>query len=271
MNQGLQFTASYTYSKTIDDISGNAGGSDSDVTETNSFFQDKSLFRGLSAYDARNVFSLGSTYELPVGAGKRFGGGMGRRANKVAAGWEIGGILTLRNGFPGSISIGNRLTAIGIQNERPDLVFGASGNPIQGQSAGCDISNTGVINPPGSIAPGTAGRIIAPGTALGTAETYFDPCAFAQPPARTFGNLGRNTFTLPGFASLDINLTKNTALTEAANLQFRFEAFNLLNRVNLGNPIRNVFDNAGRPSATAGRIENSQTARQIQLSLKLIF
>ena len=76
---------------------------------------------------------------------------------------------------------------------------------------------------------------------------------------------------LPGFAAVDFSMTKNTALAEAMNLQFRFEAFNLFNRVNLGNPGRNVFDTSGRPNSLAGRITDSQTARQLQLSFKLIF
>jgi hypothetical protein len=271
MAKGFQFSASYTFSKTIDDISGNAGGSDSDVTEVNSFYQDKSLFRGLSAYDARNVFSFSGVYEMPFGAGRRFGNSLGGFANKLVGGWELASILTLRDGFPASVSISNRLSAIGIQNERPDLMPDARANPTNGVSAGCYISTVGAVyssTPPLGV---TVGQVVEPGTKLGTAELYFDPCSFAIPPSRTFGNLGRNTIILPGFAGVDITMTKNTSLTEAMNLQFRFEAFNLLNRVNLGSPSRNVFDTAGRPSSIAGRITSSQTARQLQLSVKFIF
>ena len=110
------------------------------------------------------------------------------------------------------------------------------------------------------------------GTPLGTPDLYFDPCAFLLPPANTLGNLGRNTLTMPGRATLDFSLMKNFDVKEDAKLQFRFEAFNLFNRVNLGIPSRTVRNTSGVLNATAGRIDNTVgTPRQLQFALKLNF
>ncbi len=57
-------------------------------------------------------------------------------------------------------------------------------------------------------------------------------------------------------------------------MQFRFEAFNILNRVNLAPPIANssLFDGSGNPISTAGQVDQTATtSRQLQFGLKLIW
>jgi hypothetical protein len=72
-------------------------------------------------------------------------------------------------------------------------------------------------------------------------------------------------------AEVDLSVFKNTALSERANLQFRAEFFNLLNRTNLGTPNATVFAGAA-VSGSAGQITTlATTPRQIQFGLKLIF
>jgi hypothetical protein len=97
---------------------------------------------------------------------------------------------------------------------------------------------------------------------------------FVEPPTElTFGNLGRNTLRLPGLATLDFTFGKNFQITEASELQFRFEAYNFFNRPNFRLPGGNmeVFDDETAANPTAGRIESSNTARQIQFGLKYTF
>ena len=253
MTRGLQFSAAYTFAKMIDEISGLQTASDVNTGTNEAVYQNIKLTKGLSAFDNRNVFTLSSIYDLP------FGTGASGMAAKVLAGWQISGILTLRDGFRGTIEQSNRLSGIGIRQELPDLVAGFSNNPISGVSAGCTLGT------------GANARTIAAGTPLGTPDLYYDICAFAQSPALTLGNLGRNTMSLPGLASVDFTLGKDTKITEATTLQFRFEAYNLLNRVNLGNPSESVFETNGQPTSTAGRITSSKTARQLQFGLKLMF
>src|SRR2546423_15694839 len=67
---------------------------------------------------------------------------------------------------------------------------------------------------------------------------YFNPAAFARIPQYTFGNVGRNTMRGPEAFSWDFSTVKNFVLPkEGHQLQFRFEAYNLTNRPNFGNPI----------------------------------
>lgn len=259
MSQGVQFSASYTFSKNLDEISGSQTASDTDTGVQSSYYHDRTLYKGPSAFDARNVFTFSGTYELPFGPGRRFGSGLSGVAQRIFGGWELGGILTLRNGFPFSVIRGGRgdLGDMGISDEVPDLAPGASNNPTSGTTAGCS-------GHPAAM----------PGAKLGTPELWYDPCVFVEPPTDlTFGNLGRNTLSLPGFATVDFTLGKNFEITEASVLQFRFEAYNFFNRPNFRLPSGNmeVFDDDGAALSTAGRIESSSPARQIQFGLKLVF
>ena len=257
MRNGLQFSAAYTFSKNLDQISGLQSASDTDVGFNQAFYQNIAWTKGLSSFDSRNVFTASSTYDLPFGSGKMYGSGVTGAAAKVLGGWQLSGILSLRNGFPGQITRGNRYSGIGIAGETPDLAPGFSTNPTEGTYQGC------------AQYPATATR--PAGLKLGTPEMYFDPCAFISPPDRTLGNVGRNTLILPGSASLDLTLGKDTQLTETTKLEFRFEAYNLFNRVNFSAPGRNVFTNANVPDPASGLIESSSTARQLQFGLKLTF
>jgi hypothetical protein len=106
---------------------------------------------------------------------------------------------------------------------------------------------------------------------LGTQAQWFNPEAFVLPTVGTYGNLGRGVFTGPGLAEVDLSVFKNTAVSERANLQFRAEFFNLLNRTNLGTPNATVFAGSA-VSGSAGQITTlATTPRQIQFGLKLIF
>jgi hypothetical protein len=259
--QGLQMGGSYTFGKAIDHISGLQTSSDTSAS-TNSVpsIHHKESFRGLSAFDARHVFNFNSTYELPIGPGKALGSGLTGVGKWLLAGWQLGGVVALSAGFPTDITIGSRFGFLGHGTEYPDLAPGASNNPTSGTSLGCTLTISG------------GSRVIAAGTPVGTPDMYFDPCAFAFPAAQTLGNLGRNVVIMGGRAVVDFVLTKNMELTEAAKLQFRFEAFNLFNRVNLGIPSRSVFNARGQAPARAGEINSTMgTARQLQLGLRLTF
>jgi len=87
------------------------------------------------------------------------------------------------------------------------------------------------------------------------------PCV----PVGTDGNLSRNAFRGPAFKSVDLGLFKNTKVWENLNVQFRVEAFNLFNRVNLYNPVGDL----GSPQF--GKSVAAFAPRQIQLGLKLVF
>jgi hypothetical protein len=104
------------------------------------------------------------------------------------------------------------------------------------------------------------------GAGTRTPEQWFNPLAFAAPAPYTFGNAGRNTVYGPGMQTLDFALARTVTVTETARFQLRLEAFNSLNKVNLGTP--NRFVN----TAQFGTITESSTpGRQIQLSARFSF
>ena len=97
------------------------------------------------------------------------------------------------------------------------------------------------------------------------------------------GNLGRDTLTAPGFSDWDLSLLKNTHIGERLNIQFRGEAFNLLNHTNLLTPNAVVFSSgpsqgtaanqtaAAVASPTAGVVTAAATSRQLQVGVKVLF
>ncbi|HTM48941.1 MAG TPA: carboxypeptidase regulatory-like domain-containing protein [Bryobacteraceae bacterium] len=99
-----------------------------------------------------------------------------------------------------------------------------------------------------------------------TPEQWFNPLAFSAPAPYTFGNVGRNTVYGPGMVTLDFAIARTFRISETSGLQFRIEAFNGLNKVNLGTP--NRFVN----TAQFGTItEPASPGRQIQLSARFSF
>ncbi|MBI1956340.1 MAG: hypothetical protein HYS38_08105 [Acidobacteria bacterium] len=103
-----------------------------------------------------------------------------------------------------------------------------------------------------------------------TLQRWFNTAAFQQPAPGTYGNLSRNTMFGPGAWIFDFSVFKNFALRETMKLQFRAEAFNILNHPNFGTPAATVgsFGFGTISSTTFGDLGMS---RNIQLALKLNF
>ena len=160
--------------------------------------------------------------------------------NRLASGWSVSSLATLQSGFPFT----------------PQLSY----NP----------SNSGDTRNPVRpfVNPNFTGNVI-----IGSPNQWFNPAAFLAPPNNSgfWGNLGRDTLIGPGLATWDFSVHKDTRLREKMNLQFRAELFNLLNRANFNTPNAVVFTPSG-VSPTAGLITSTSTAaRQVQLSLKLLW
>ena len=110
---------------------------------------------------------------------------------------------------------------------------------------------------------------------LGGPDRYFDPAAFVLQPAGTLGTLGRGALIGPNLRTLDFSIVKNNRWGEKVKIQFRAEAFNLLNRANFGPPNLIAFTGAAdneQPLTSFGRIRSTVTAaRQIQFGLRISF
>jgi hypothetical protein len=230
---GASALVSYTFGKSIDDSSTffpSAGDANFPQDSRNPGAE-----RGRSNFDLRHRFSLGYSYELPLGKNRKFLADHGF-LSQMLSGWTTNGIVTLQSGRPFTVALlpeyDNSNTGIA------SLGFGANDRPNR-------------------IAPG---KEINPGP-----DQWFDTDAFFPGDFGTFGNSGRNILDGPGYQDLSLSLLKDSYLGEEARLQFRTEFFNALNHANFDLP-----DNFGG-SSTFGRINSAQNPRRIQFGLKLIF
>jgi hypothetical protein len=109
---------------------------------------------------------------------------------------------------------------------------------------------------------------------VGTADLWFDPCAFTIPQIGTLGNAPRNGFRLPGYSRVDVSFMKMIPVGGSVRTELRIDVLNALNRVNLGIPERTVYGalaNVESPLVTAGLITSADAARQAQVSVRLSF
>ncbi|MFZ0743335.1 MAG: carboxypeptidase regulatory-like domain-containing protein, partial [Terracidiphilus sp.] len=248
LSGGLLLRGVYTWSKALDDgdslnatAAGNAPGLVSNPFDVHADW-------GRATYDVRNVAVINGTYELPIGANKRYLNRSGGISNALAGGWTANSIVTLQSGYPFT----------------PQLSYNPSNNG--------DSKNP--VRP--FVNPSFTGPVI-----LGKPSQWFNPAALLAPPDNCgpngnlgcgfYGNLGRDTLTGPGLATWDISMLKEAELHDRFNLQFRAELFNFLNRANFNTPNLVVFTPSG-VSPTAGVITSSSTtSRQIQFGLKLLW
>lgn len=244
---GLRYQVAYTFSKVIDELSVLSAGGSGREAQALLDPEDPGRDRGRAVFDITNNLVMNASYSLPF----RFNQ---KTASFVLGGWELSGLATFSDGQPFSVRDGFERSRDGGggRADRPNLAPGANNNPVRGVTAGC----------PGVLA----------GQKLSTPELWYDPCAFTLSAPGTHGNLGRNTLITPGLQKIDLALSKNIALTESAKLQFRAEAFNLLNHANFDAPRPTPFTSSGAIHANAGRITGTITVpRELQFGLKILF
>jgi hypothetical protein len=213
----------------------------SDFGENNSRlsnFQDskfnRAAERSVDPQDVSQRAVISAVYELPFGPNKRWNAG-NALVRRFIAGWQVNAITTLQTGLPVSVTGANNQSTA----DRPNST---------GISAKID-------NP--------------------TAARWFNTDAFINPPDFSYGNIGRvlPDVRAPGTVNWDVSVLKTTAITERVKLQFRAEAFNLLNHVNLGMPGTGFVAGANgkNTSGSFGVISSARDPRQVQLGLKLRF
>jgi hypothetical protein len=236
-SKGLVLLASYTKAKLI---------SDSVVTPINFGpveqvgivgYQDgkfdRRSERSIDPTDVSQRLVVSGIYEFPFGKGRLLDSS-NRLVNGLIGGWQINSITTIQTGVP--------VVVRGASNFRADRPNST------GKTAKLDKR---------------------------TAEQWFDTSAFVNPPSFTLGNVGRvlPDVRTPGVVNLDLSLIKDTFVRESVRVQFRAEAFNFPNHVNLGAPSATFApgpDGLNR-SATFGTITSARDPRLLQFGLKLIF
>jgi hypothetical protein len=255
---GLNFLATYTWSKTMSDAGDLLnGGSDNVGYRAPSVpgFGIQQDYK-LANFDIRNVFHFSGGYELPFGKGKKFMSGATGVQDKLIGGWSVQWIATLQGGQPITLScVNNRV-----------------------QSLGCGALFTGQPLDLG-LHTDSHGRL----------SWFGNPGAFTDPPACTvvgsctFANLGGVTQVPgPGFHRLDFSIFKNFPFSERRGLQFRTEIFNIFNHPNFnapgfgGNGVVAIGGSTNYVSgSTFGEIgstrDNPYDPRQIQFALKFYY
>jgi hypothetical protein len=237
LSDGFAFDFNYTWSHSIDNSSGSEGG----AGQTGAILQDAfnvNAFRGSSDFDQRHNVTANALYELPFGRNKTHGHNANAFVNALIGGWQVSSILRMHSGLPSAISANGVYPTNYEVNSLSDLLPGAP------NAYGKYIDENGV--PSLFSSPSASGN-------------YF------QQAGGTTGT--RAIVRLPGAINVDISLMKTFALPwEGHRIQFRAEAFNAFNHVNLYNPILDINN-----TAQFGEFQAAQPGRVVQLSLRYSF
>ncbi|MEO7649834.1 MAG: hypothetical protein ABIZ80_05160, partial [Bryobacteraceae bacterium] len=225
-SDGLSLIVSYTWAKSIDTVGGRLGV----PGEPTGISRNLTLAnnRGLGEANIPSRFVATAGYELPFGPGKQFLTGT---AGKVFGGWTVQTILALQSGpFITPIMPADTLDVGSTASFRPDLLR----NPAL---------------PAGDRTP----------------QRWFDTSAFAAPRPFVYGNSGRSVIQAPGIIQLDSSLLRTFSIKEASRLEFRFEAFNAINRANF------LLPGTSFGTPTFGVVGSAFAGRSLQFGLKFYF
>jgi hypothetical protein len=272
LSRGLQFLASYTFGRSLDNAS---GGSDSmgeakDTINIAGNQLDPAANRGLSDFDRTHRFVLSYLWDLPRPSFARGS----RVAEFFFARWQIAGIVTGMSGLPIDIIDGGSGSFFGLSGGNNALVRPSWAPNATAASATSNIPAGYFFNPLAFIRPVVLNGQIIPSSS-GTAR--------ANATGTDIGNVGRNVLRGPGQSNIDISLIKRFSISESRDIEVRAEFFNLLNRVNFANPVSNlsavpatsIDANTGRITGTPGDfgriVATSNNPRLVQLVIKLNF
>jgi hypothetical protein len=249
--------ASYTWGKSIDDVSAVTGGFIAGASGPVAQAMPQNPFdthpeKAPSTFDVGHTFTLSVAQDLQLERAAMLNG----VSRKLTKGWELLSISTITSGAPFTVYSGVQQTGVGSNGvDRPDQIgrphlstVASSAGKKREDYFGKGDQNASYFSIPIHIAGGTG------------------------PNSGRFGTLGRNSFRGPAYYDFDFSLIKDTPIgtrrsgSELAVLQFRSEFFNVFNIVNMGLPSNTLAGSGfGFISRTAG------TSRQIQFSLKILY
>jgi hypothetical protein len=260
----LTVGVSYTYSHSRDN------SSDRNDPIPNAFNLNSNY--ASSNFDQRHLLNISYIYDLPLQ--KALAGSDTWRP--ILGGWQVSGITVYQSGAPFSV--------INNPTSGPFIADNAGvGNDL---IAGSIQSYPNVIGSRNSAVPAgsNSGQNFGP--------LLYNPGIFAPPTGLTFGNAGRNFLNNPSRLNFDVSLVKQMKVNERNTVEFRAEAFNLLNHTQFeiynpgkGNQPNNTLTcygldssgqyTAGAPQCIAGasflRPIDAHRPRTIQIALKWRF
>jgi hypothetical protein len=247
--KGLEFLATYTWSKSIDNASATddslsflGGGLDGGTLAVQNP-NDLRAERSVSVFDITHVLQLSYVYELPIGRGKMIGRNMPSALHTIIGGWQTNGSVRITSGIPIIPTLANPAN-IPTWGQRPNLsgsLGRASGRPQ-------DFTN------------------------LEDSRNFFaHPDALSQPDDFTLGTAPRTIGSVrqPGIRDVAMSLFKELPLNsvrEGMRLEFRVESFNTFNHPQFAGP------DASFGSDTFGKItRTANSPRELQFGLKLYY
>jgi hypothetical protein len=239
LSRGLQFLASYTFSKTLDTDGAEINGISAANTLTYGDQNSSSQRRGRASFDRTHRMVFSSTWTLPSPTH--------RLQQGILGGWSIAAITTIQSGVALTITNTNSTNVFGINQDRAQL---------SGVCSKAQLVNGGAVQ--------------------SKLNRYFNPSCYVTPPVigadgigTTFGDSATGIVNGPRQANLDIAFSKTIGmnrLVESSSVQFRAEFFNALNHPQFANPDTNFT------SPTFGVISSTAVnARVGQLALKYSF
>ena len=278
LSRGLSFLATYTWAHALDDAS-DAAGNFSAIGDRNEALIPYIDEYTNSVYDVRNRVTVNGNYQLPLGRGRAYLN-QSRWLDEAVSGWSTSLTFAAQSGTPFSVSP-NISTASG-GSARAIMVrdpFGAGGSPDPSNpNTSCadkTRTKTNWYNPCAFANP-LPGNLIAPvgTTPTGPGGNGYLYAAPVTGTANAVAFLGGRSNVLygPGYYGVNMSLFKNFITWREQYLQFRADAFNLLNHPTLSNP-SNTSNNTSGGQITGPKFfqNNTPDARFLQLSLKYVF
>lgn len=240
-SKDLSATISYTFSKLMGNttplLTGFLNSNGTPDYQNAYHIQDKEW--SVMATDIPQRLVANANYNLPFGRGQRFGGSVKPWVNQLVGGWSLNSIVAIQSGF-----------ALGLT-----------------QTGGQAYSGSRPFFVPGRK-PLTSGDLHHRLGGNGQPAAYLDKTAFRLATAFELGDVPRASGRMRSPAGFqdDLSLLKQFPIHEGIGLQFRLEAFNLLNKVQFGVP------NTTFGSSSFGNITSqANSPRNIQVALKLLF
>jgi len=240
LSRGVQFDLLYRWAKSIDTLSNEGPGAETNQT----FPQDLRQERGPSDFDVRHHFVASGLWDLPFFRNRHDVTG------KLLGGWQVDGIVTAHTGFPWTPHTGQCVRSANSNNfvcpSRPPRYFGGALE---------DTSNDAFLRQFGNF----------PGGGL----VYFDP---NNPNGALLPGIGRNSFRGPKYFSVDLSLGKRTGMPaffgEGSYLEVKANLFNAFNNLNLA-PFG--FFSPTVDSPDFGRAQNGLAGRVVELQARFSF
>jgi hypothetical protein len=262
--EGLTFDSTYTFAKNLADNQG--------PNPQGSFAGENAGGRDMDAYDLKAEYGpvwgtrkqrwiTTAVYELPVGRGRRFMSNGSRLADALFGGWRLSNIFLVQSGpfetpyFNNGDPSGTGSGVFEGRPQHPDRIGnGSVPNPTASDW----------FNPAAFTCPGT------PNWVAGTPCTIGDNPSTDLAPIGRFGNSGVGILTGPGTVNLNTALGKAFAINERVRFKIEASFTNILNHVNLGDPV-NAIDNPSFGQITSARASDFGGYRTGQVSARLDF